>query len=241
MRNLTPAYRTEKFGDHSRLPEAVPLILPSHLPPADRDQICLPSLTALEAEVRLAQLNDSLANLRQQLRLRSFANRYKVANVTGQRASTKTNALFKQIADKVWATSNQYRRSREAYLALVGPGDWENALRVLLEIDVRAINERALTEQEAAERRFLDQNSRSNDDEDSGSYEVIEGVGLGGNRAGGEGFRSLSWIWFSVGTNVDLSDPTMHEGACTIPLLFKLLLTSLHSSTRGMVQVKGAC
>lgn len=210
------AYRADKPTPPC-LPESTPLFLPSSVSPADRIIVCEPSLVELEVELRYAQLCDSLEGLRNQLRLRSFTNKYKLKNVTGQRHNTSTQILLAQIGDKVRACANRYRRARTAYLELVGAGDWENEFRSLLEKDVRGLNERALTEQEADESRFVEQVAHSNDDDDTGDYAAIGGEDTGLSREGGEGHRALSWIWFSVGANVDLADPTMHEGSSQHP------------------------
>ena len=62
--------------------------------------------------------------------------------------------------------------------------------------DVRALNERALTEHEKDDR-----------DDDS-----LEGVAMTG--ALGDGRRTLSWIWFTVSN--DKNSPDKHEGEQTI-------------------------
>lgn len=183
-------------------------------------------------EIRRAQLSDSLEELRSQLRMRTFTNRYKIKNVTGQRVNTSTQALLNQIGDKVRASSVRYQRARAAHLDLAGPGGWEKEFRLLAEKDVRGLNERALTDREADERRFAEQVARSNDDEDPGNYAIIEGEDVAANQQGGEGFRGISWIWFSVGANVDLSDPTMHEGALTISFTGCLSTDLIPSTTR---------
>lgn len=49
----------------------------------------------------------------------------------------------------------KYRRARAALLALRGPGDWEDGLRVLDQSDVRALNERELSAQEKDDIRAI--------------------------------------------------------------------------------------
>lgn len=222
------------------VPEAVPLFLPSSIPTLDRARghVCAVFLVDLEIELRHAQLSDSLEDLRSQLRLRSFTTKYKMKNVTGQRPNTMAQTLLKQISDKVRASANRYRRAHDAQLELLGIGSWTDEFRPLLEKDVRGLNERALTEREAEERRFTEQFIRRNDDDDTGEYAGIEGEEIGANRQGGEGHRALSWIWFAVGANLDLADPTMHEGTYCYTIHYGLY-SRYPSFTSGMVQIQG--
>lgn len=125
--------------------------------------------------------------------------------MTGQRPNTQARTLQKQIDSKVQASAGKYRCSREAYLKLVGPGDWETKLRVLNSVDVRALNKRALTEAEQEERRqvrILGGTATAEDEK----FEVV-----GGSTDGSEGRRTLSWIWFAIPVG-NISDPGMHEG-----------------------------
>jgi hypothetical protein len=79
-------------------------------------------------------------------------------------------------------------------------------LKVLMDVDVRALNERALTENEKDDRvRRMAMGTLTDDDSH-------EGVAMTG--ALGEGRRTLSWIWFTVSD--DENSPDMHEGEQTI-------------------------
>lgn len=189
------------------LPEEVPLFMPSSIASASRATTCSDSLFDIETQLRLAQTSDSLEDLRYHLRLRNYTNRFKIKNITGQRPNTQARDLQKQIDDKVRASAIKYRRARAAYLNLKGLGDWERTYRVLEEKDIRALHESSLTEREAEERRFVEQVTRSHDPDDPGTYESTAG-----SEQAGEGRRTLSWIWFSVGTHVDLEDGDMHQG-----------------------------
>ena len=87
-----------------------------------------------------------------------------------------------------------------------GHGDWELTLKVLKDEDVRALNERALTEHEKDDRVWRMAMGTLLDDD------TLEGVAMVG--ALGEGRRTLSWIWFTVSD--DENSPDMHEGEQTI-------------------------
>lgn len=194
------------------LPEEAPLFLPSSTTLRSRTTTCAASLYDIETEIRLAQTNDALEELRYHLRLRNYTNKFKIKNVTGQRPNTQARDIQKQIDDKVRSSAIRYRRARAAHLALAGPGDWERTFRVLDEKDIRGLHEGALNDREAEERRFIEQMSRSHDPDDPGTYENTAGT-----ENTGEGRRMLSWIWFSVGSFVDLEDADMHQGASLPP------------------------
>lgn len=197
------------------LPERVFLHMPSGLSPAERATSCSNSLCEIEAELRYAHASDALDDLRHHLRLRTFTNKFKVKNVTGQRPNTRARTLQKQIDTKVRAGAAKYRRSRLAYLNLVGPGDWEITLRVLEDRDIRALNERALTESEEEERRRVRMLGGTSTVEDE-EFELI-----GGSTEGSEGRRTLSWIWFAVPAG-GASDAGMHEGTLKYVMIREL-------------------
>lgn len=129
------------------------IYLPSELNAADRRQFCPAGLVKMEDRLRHAEASDCLETLRHHLRTRSFANRFKIANVTGQVHNTRVCKTQHTIDDKVRTAELQYRRARDAVLILRGPGEWEEELQVLAVSDVRALNERELTAQEAEDVR----------------------------------------------------------------------------------------
>jgi hypothetical protein len=90
-------------------------------------------------------------------------------------------------------------------LKLKGHGDWEKRLRVLSEDDVRALNERSLTDEEKGERERL-----------RAAGEVPEEGGIAGlgDVVSGETHRTLSWIWYAPSDLKD--DAKLHEGTCFV-------------------------
>lgn len=163
-----------------------------------------------EEILREAQAYEALDSLRRELRGRVFANKFKIRNITGQTANTRARAWQKSIDSRAIEQKHTYRAARAALLALRGPGEWEGVLRPLEEADVRAFNERAMTEQERHER---DEAKRMAGliEEEIAAVPVEEG---GVSR--GDGHRRMSWIWYSMGiTSVHLSDSdsAMTEGA----------------------------
>lgn len=198
-------------------PDEISLHLPSSVAVVSRDRIALPQLFEAEAELRYAQAWDALDELRRHLRTRTCTNRFKIKNITGQRANTRARTMQKGIDDRVKLAAAKYRHAREAYLALKGPGEWESTLRILAAGDVRALNERAMTEHEKEEQRRL----RLRVVADGEGEFQIEETAVGGP---GEGHRMLSWIWLQVSSGLG-DDLEMHHGECTFTVSRNIINT----------------
>jgi hypothetical protein len=188
------------------LAECIRLHLHSELSSSDRDRACAEGIADIEARVRHADASEALDDLRRYLRTRTFLNKWRVKNVSGQHRGTRARGLQHNIDVKVQSAKTRYRHSRNAHFILKGHGDWEQVLKVLKDEDVRALNERALTQHEKDDRvRRMAMGTPMDDDS-------LEGVAVAG--VIGEGRRTLSWIWFTVSD--DENSPDMHEGKQTI-------------------------
>jgi hypothetical protein len=184
------------------------LYMPSDLSNADRRKYCPGGLPGMEDRLRHAEASDSLENLRHQLRTRSFTNRFKIANVTGQIHNTRARETQHRIDDKVHAAELQYCRARDALLKLRGKGSWEESLKVLERSDVRALNEREMTAQEKEDiRRLRVRTGMVMEADDVNAERVVATVA-----AVGEGQRRPSWIWFTGNTHESANDPLTHIG-----------------------------
>lgn len=184
------------------LAEGVRLHFPSELPSADRDRACANGFADIEARVRHADASEALDDLRRNLRTRTYLNKWRGKNVSGQNRGTRARAVQHRIDVKVHAAKTRYRHSHKALYALQGSGPWELILQVLRDEDVRALNERELTDREKEEREFRIRHGHRSVDDSRGGV-VVEG-------ALGEGRRKLSWIWMTV--SGDESSTEMHEG-----------------------------
>jgi hypothetical protein len=160
----------------------------------------------MEDRLRYAEAMDALENLRHHLRTRSFTNRFKIANVTGQVHNTRARERQNQIDDKVRAAELQYCRARKALLELRGSGDWEKVLKVLHHSDVRALNERELNAQEREEIRRVRERGGGNLDTIDEERVIVTPAAVG------EGERRPSWIWFSGNEHEDMQDPMTKAG-----------------------------
>ncbi|THU78372.1 hypothetical protein K435DRAFT_700184, partial [Dendrothele bispora CBS 962.96] len=116
---------------------------------------------------------------------------FKIRNVTGQVGSTRAAGVLRQIDIRIHSRKIRYRLARDALLRLRGHGNWEDALRPLLDGDVRGVNERA------------------DHDPDRGEFLVEEGIV---SRVRGEGKRHLSWIWYQP--NISEDDPEFRDALC---------------------------
>lgn len=184
------------------LAEHVRLYLPSELSSSDRDRACIRGICDVEARVRHADTSEALDDLRRYLRTRTYLNKWRVKNISGQHRLTRTRALQHRVDVNVHTAKTRYRRSRKALLTLQGHGQWEETLKELHDEDVRALNERTLTQHEKDEREHRIATGHGTADDSR------EGVVVTG--ALGEGKRTLSWIWLTV--NGADSSPEMHEG-----------------------------
>jgi len=187
--------------------ENTKLYMPSELNASDRRKFCPNKLTLTEDRIWFAEASDALEDLHHHLRTCSFTNKFKVANVTGQKKNTQAREVQHRIDDKVRASELQYRRARGALEKLCGPGDWESTLKVLQKSDVHALNERELNQEEWDEQYRLRQRlgiSTEDLEEDRAVAQVA---------AVGEGQRRPSWIWFTGnGITESMEDPLTRQG-----------------------------
>lgn len=185
------------------------LYLPSELNSSDRRKFCPNGLAELEDRVRYAEACDALETLRHHLRTRSFANKFKVANITGQVNNTRARETQARIDDKVRFSAVQYRRARAALVVLRAGknAEWQEKLAPLQQSDVRALNERELTQQEKNDMtaiRFKNGVVSAKDIEDERKQQAAVSVG--------EGHRKPSWIWYTGVLQEGLDDPMTRKG-----------------------------
>ncbi|KAJ7614714.1 hypothetical protein DFH06DRAFT_1013840 [Mycena polygramma] len=188
-------------------PEATKLFMPSTLDSAlARRKACAKGLEGVEARLREAEASDALDTIRAGLRTRTATTKFKVRNWSGQRALTRGQGILRQVNIKIHAAKLRYQYSRHAMLKLKSHGQWEQRFRVLGEDDVRALNERSLTDEEKAERARL---------REVGEVPEEGGISAMGDVVSGETHRTLSWIWYAV-SGKETDDEKLHEGECWI-------------------------
>jgi hypothetical protein len=202
--HLMATQRAVMDSEGDRNAEAVRLFMPSDIADGKkRENACALGLPEVEAELRVGEAREALEALRQGLRTRTMTNRFRLRHCTGQRMLTRGQGILRQINLKIHKAKLRYRYARNALLRLRGHGSWEQELKVLEDSDVRALNERALTAEEAEQRRAVH------------DYEDIAeegGVAAFGVVALGEGHRTLSWIWYTAKSD-EPSETELVEGA----------------------------
>ena len=119
--------------------ESVKLWLPSQLDPEDRDMICLGGVVNGEVELRFAQLEDSLNDLRRARRTRHGLILFHKVQLAGQgqKTQTKSQAAMQTIQDRINRCVRRYRVARNALLRLDPPGDWSTLFLPLADNDNR--------------------------------------------------------------------------------------------------------
>ncbi|KAI0027340.1 hypothetical protein K488DRAFT_61873, partial [Vararia minispora EC-137] len=173
---IPPCDQVIEEGEDRR-PEDELQYFPSDLPPDTRRTI-RPFLVEIEADIRHAAMAKDLDDLKGHLRLRSCLNRFKRDNVSGQHANTRARAAQNTVQVLIDDAGNRYLRSREAYMALVGDGEWTRRFRELRPEDKAGLNERGVLEAE--------ENSLMAAREFTASQRGV---------ASGETRHKVSWIW----------------------------------------------
>ena len=119
--------------------ESIALWLPSELNANDRDTICLSGVTNCEKELRFAQLEDSLNDLRRARRTRRGLITFHKVQLAGQgqRTQTKSQAAMRTVQDRIDKCVRRYRVAHSALLRLDPNGTWRNLYRPLNDADNR--------------------------------------------------------------------------------------------------------
>lgn len=197
------------------MPEFIPLYLPSSISADKCSLVCVAGVQEIEDRLHFAQAPEALNKLRCQLMKRTYANQYRVQNVTSQRHYTRFRTLQEHTELKIKAACRQYTTARDALLALREPGVWEHTLQELHSSDVQGLSEKALTEEERRENMQMRAMAGLSPDLPAGQkddFEVLPETSLNPTLAVGEGHRTLSWIWYTT-TSREVDDNRFTE-AC---------------------------
>lgn len=189
-----------------RQPEDYRLFMPSELSVPDRRKYCPNGLADSEDRIRYAEASDALEDLRHHLRTRSFTNKFKIKNITGQIKNTRAREVQHRIDDKVRTAELRYRRAHSAVKTLRGPGEWEKILQVLDKSHVRALNERELNAQEVFEEGQLRARLGTTPGTISEERVIVQASAVG------EGLRRPSWIWYTGVDAEAVDDPLTRKG-----------------------------
>ena len=212
----TPA--TNEDDSLMSTPEYIPLHLPSSLPSEKRPSVYVPGLAEMEDRLRFAQACEALTELRCQLTKRTYASRYRTANISSQTHYTRFRELQDQTESKIKAACSRYRLARTGLVSLRGRGDWEKRLQELRPEDVRGLSEKALIIEEMEQGKKTQEMAGISTAGHAFDIEVrnqnLPLTLFNPHLAVGEGHRTLSWIWYSTGTSEILGDTTTRIGSC---------------------------
>ena len=100
--------------------EKILLGLPSDLKTVHRDRVCDEKLINIESQLREAQCNDALEDLRNKIHGLSYLYFDKKKNIRHQGPNTRSNSYITKQVDHKNRAAEKYRRARRALLALVG-------------------------------------------------------------------------------------------------------------------------
>ena len=119
-------------------PETWPLLLPSAIP-GDNRSLCYKGVIETEQVLRLAQLQDSLVDLRQFRRTLRNLRLYFKTNVAreGQKTQTKSRTIETSVNNRIKRAVWRYRTAYCALLDLDPTGDWKNEYCKLKDEDNR--------------------------------------------------------------------------------------------------------
>jgi len=123
-------------GSSSNHPEDVELWFPSLVTPNLRAVVCQDGLAEMEDQLRTAQCQDALNAVRNILKIKTRMISFKTRNVHGQRQGARSRAVIDRVHEQARVAAGKYRAARAAKMNLVGPGKWEEALRVLTDGDI---------------------------------------------------------------------------------------------------------
>ena len=133
-----PSTSDDPYEPEETKPELWPLLLPSQLSYDDR-LLCHRGLTEVEHALRLAQVQDSLVDLRRLRRTLRNLRMYFKSNVVGegQKAQTRSRAVEAGVHVRINRVVRRYRMAHAALLSLDPRGDWSKGYLELTDKDNR--------------------------------------------------------------------------------------------------------
>ena len=124
---------------HLLTAEDVPLFLPSSISPNFQGTPGFSKTLAHEIQLRIAQADDALADIRHHLHIISGLWLFKKVNIsgTGNRPNTRMRSLFNRFNHRMRMSVLRYRAAHSALLTANLGGDWDERLKDLKDSDVR--------------------------------------------------------------------------------------------------------
>jgi len=140
MRYIPGLAKLREYSADATEPHNIPLWLPS----AIGDKLpCDPRFYSFEWDLRYAQANEALQEIRRNLQLRSHLYKHKDRFITGQRANTRSNATISRVQTYINGSAARYRTARKALVRLAPQlkkdNAWTASLLELHDEDIRAM------------------------------------------------------------------------------------------------------
>ena len=135
-----PQVSEDDFEDNDvETAENVPLLLPSSLDPENRKRVCLWQVAEHERLLRLAQLQDSLIELRHARKIRRtlLVNHHVQIAGQGQRANTRSHTVLNGVENRITKFVERYCVAYQALLQLDPAGNWQETFLELRDSDNR--------------------------------------------------------------------------------------------------------
>ena len=206
------------------------LWLPSSLPADHRKHNCSVNLVEIEIKLREAQCYDALDRIRSLQRGRLSFIGFRNRNIRGQNPNTRAKDTLDRLEDKTKAMAVKYMAARDALLALQGPGSWEKQLRPLMHGDLTTPDGREISIEIPGDTVGPDGRTLSK------KKRMAERLDLG------QGKKTVSWIWTTIGAVGDDDDAVLHEGKePSIWHDFQPLINFQRCGLNGPKPVHGAC
>ena len=119
--------------------ENISLLLPSSLDPERRKRVCLQEVAEHERLLRMAHLQDSLAELQHTRRIRRklLINHHIQVAGQGQHANTRSRTVLNNVESRITKFVERYRIAYQALLQLDPTGDWREMYLELKDCDNR--------------------------------------------------------------------------------------------------------
>jgi len=182
-------------------PEDIDLWLPSAVAPNSRAVVCQDGLAKMEDMLRMAQCQDALNGVRNILKIKTRMIAFKNRNVRGQRQGTRSRAVIDRVHERARVAAGKYRAARAAKMKLVGPGKWEETLRVLTDGDIRGYQDANRLKPRQPRQGITEDGvlgpmpTLDIDVEPEGQDNLLFAEARTRRDGTGETRRTLSWIW----------------------------------------------
>ncbi|CAK5273727.1 unnamed protein product [Mycena citricolor] len=179
--------------------ENIKLWMPSDMPASLGDNRgCALGLVGMEVRLRVAQCENSLAQVRARLHAKRHLILFRNTNVTGQVNSTKARTLIDEIGEKVNISAARYRAGRAALVACGRISSFGH-LRELAQGDLQMDGVAVVSENDAA-----------SSDASSAKKLAAFGTGRAPRHDSGSSKRTMSWIWTAPGA-LDKAEEQLHD------------------------------